>query len=765
MPLNLTVLNSLAGDGDKTIELEATFTSSGVNGSNSCPLASDSPQRQTITITDSPLKTLKGFILQTREVLQESTVGSVDVGELVFELAGGMQADANCRATAKVELTGNGSAQAGADFTFETVTLDFDEGDNNTKKQTIPFTVLAGNPGDGDKTVELKASFTSLGGASGNSCPFDAYSATKVVTITDDPYSPLAFSVSLDNAEPAEGDTVNVVVEFSGVALRSSAARSISSCQVSATWTQTGTATEADYRFAAPTILTYSSAEPQIKIPLELLTDDAVESDETFGLSLKLGTEGVAEPCPISTDVTLSDVTTNVNELAPVVLRDSTDTTITKEAQEPEVVLERGCEALEQRQQNGVILSGADKSFYDAQCINRDSLIVRRNFEPEEVAAQSKSVLLGAERQLNNVRARLDKLRRKKDTRGFDATGTSISLQGKRIPGADLAISGAALVLSGAAGDTEESELLEESRWGVFTNGEYGLGKKKRSGSDLDVGSGDRKFDFNSTGFTIGADYRFPGEKYYAGAALGYKSFDADFTTQEGDTSNKGYNLSFYGTYLISDKSYLDALVSFGRNQIDSHRPVNNDGTGEIGNTTTFAIGNPDASEVALSIGGGYEFNRGEWTMLPYGRVDYTRGTIDAYTESASHPSATSSMFRINEQDVDSLTSTVGMKASRVISTSSGVFTPYASVEWKHEFKDRSAISGTSTYLSGSGLGISGDFVEGNANDIDRDYFNATVGVSAVFPKGKSSYLGLESRFGDDQIKDTAVKAGFQWEF
>ncbi len=120
-----------------------------------------------------------------------------------------------------------------------------------------------------------------------------------------------------------------------------------------------------------------------------------------------------------------------------------------------------------------------------------------------------------------------------------------------------------------------------------------------------------------------------------------------------------------------------------------------------IGDETTFATGKPDAREIALSIGGGYNFNRGEWTFSPYGRVGYTRGSIDAYTETASHPSAASSMFRIDKQGVDLLTSTIGIRASRVISASNGIFSPYTAVEWKHEFEDRSVTSGTSVYFSG----------------------------------------------------------------
>ena len=750
IPLNLEVLPGAAGDGDKTVILEAIFSSDGLNGVNSCPLVSITPQRQTVTITDSPVKALTGFMRETVSRVDEGA-GEVKVSELVFELTEGMSADANCKATAAVTLAG-GTARDGQDFTFAPVTLEYGVGDPATKTQPISLNALSGDVGDGDRTVQLKATFTSLGGANGNSCPFDTRSVTKTITISDDPYVPLSVSVALDKALPGEGETVNVVVNFSEATARGLMARSIDSCQVSAKWTQTGSASEADYRFGFPETLTYITGQPQIKLPLEFLSDDLIESDETFGLSLQLGTEGVTTPCPIGDGGAATPSETV--ELAAVALRDTTDTTVAGKDPEPEALLDRSCDALEQRVLSPVGLSTEDQAFFDSNC--GDEQVVDRNFEPEEVASQSNAVIIGADRQLNNIRARLDRLRSGQGQRGVDISGTRFNIQGASIPGA-------ALALNGAAGDIEESELLADSRWGIFTNGEYAFGKKKHSGSDLNTASGDRKFDFNSTGVTVGADYRFPGEKYFAGAALGYKDFDADFTTQAGNTSNKGYNLSFYGTYLVSDKSYVDALISFGKSQIDSRRPVNNDGSqGEI---ATFAISSPDAREIAVSIGGGYEFNQGELTLTPYGRVDYTKGTIDAYTEQASDTSAATSMFSINEQDIDSLTSTLGIKASRTISTSSGVFVPQASVEWKHEFKDRSAISGTSTYLSGADLGVTGNFTEESADAIDRDYFNVNVGVSAVFPKGKSGYLNLESRFGDDQIKDTAVKAGFRWEF
>jgi outer membrane autotransporter protein len=50
-------------------------------------------------------------------------------------------------------------------------------------------------------------------------------------------------------------------------------------------------------------------------------------------------------------------------------------------------------------------------------------------------------------------------------------------------------------------------------------------------------------------------------------------------------------------------------------------------------------------------------------------------------------------------------------------------------------------------------------------SEIDRNYLKLGLGVSAVFPKGRSGYLLVESLQGNDDLSDTAIKAGFRLEF
>lgn len=434
---------------------------------------------------------------------------------------------------------------------------------------------------------------------------------------------------------------------------------------------------------------------------------------------------------------------------------------------EPEKIQKLACKALEKslntpsnlsvtEKDNFIIerLSSQEKSFYISHCEDRGSELANqirdRNSEPEEISTQSRHVLNSSKKQLGNIRSRLDKLRTTKGKRGIDVSGATLNVQGETL---------SAKRLGGSAGDSDA--LLENSRWGVFTNGEYGFGGNHRRSDSL-VSSGDRNFDFNSQGLTVGADYRFPEEKIIAGGAIGYKNLDSFFTTQEGETNTQGVNVSAYGTYLISEKSYIDVVIGYGEDQITSRRPVNNDGSGNIGGETTFAIGKPDAHALTFSAGGGYEFNKKAWSLTPYGRIDYTKATIEAYKETVSHRSARTSVLEINTQNTASLLSTVGLKTSRVISTSKGVLIPHASLEWKHEFKNETSFSGQladpKRYLEDS------SFEESNSK-INKNHANLSLGLSAVLPEGRSTFLNIESRLGDSIVTDNVISAGFRWEF
>ena len=727
-------------------------------GDTPCPIATGTTSRlQRVLLQDTTeiVQVTPSLVISDPFILEGS--GDYSVAKVEYALSRALPEGERCDIVYEIKVAG-GSAVQGThiDAAPSNGTSTITSSDND---ETYVANILDSGSGDGDKTVTLEAVFSNnftnslcqLVGADSN----QPLVINKSFTIQDDVATPLVGELKIDKTAINEGELAIVTLGLSEETEARLAARSIENCQLAAVWTYAGSAVVADYTFDAPEIITYTSGTPETTIELEVLSDEVAEETESLEISVALSGTG-DNPCPVPTGTT--------SRLQDILLQDTTEVAQVEPKVEPEVLKGQTCGALRiavgtqdipdravKDQQTISALSGDNRSFYQSNCEDGDST---RNFEPEEAASQTSAVLSAAKQQLRNVRSRLDKLRSTGGERGVDVSGVNLSVQGTSIPSG---------LLGAAAGD-EENELLANSRWGLFTNGEYGFGTNDR-GVDFTEATGDRNFDFTSKGLTIGADYRFNGDKLVAGAALGYKDFSSEFTTQEGGTDTKGYNFSLYGIYLMTDKSYFDVALGVGRGSVESRRPVNNDGSGGIGNATTFAIAKPDANEVTLSIGGGYEFNSGEWTYTPYGRLDYTSGKIDAYTETASDQSASTSMFTINEQDVKSLTSTVGVKASRVISTSSGVFVPQVSVEWKHEFKGRGAISGQSVFLDENPQFGQSGFTETHSTEFDKNYFNVSAGVSAVFPKGRSAFVNVETRVGDSTIEDNAIKAGFRWEF
>jgi len=706
------LFTAIARDAAETNEI-ARFIP---NVQSPCTLSSNS-RGATVTIIDDGTaltNNLTASFLPSQTTVQKGA-GNTSVANIKFSLPAGKQPGTYCKAIAKVNVINGGTAISGVDFSFRPSVLNYSDGDFNSKTQAVNIEVLEGTAGN--KTVVLEAVFTSNGNGERNSCPLVSARSKKVtITLKDLPAVTATASISATASLVKENDTVNVNYAISG---------DTASCT-------------AIHPIVVPNRTTASADQYQLDTRVNLLERSSVpvkilRQDPLRETVVVLGAK--AEGCNLTTDNTISF---KISKKAAV--NETIEEPLARK--EPEDLKNQACSELALRNKSD--LTGDDKSFFNSNCKAGDDT---RNFEPEEVSVQTVAVIGSAGRLLKNIRSRLTKLRMTKGQRGIDVSNATLNIQGATVSRG---------LLGGAAGDDENS-LLENSRWGFFANGDYAFGNEDR-GDDLAEKGGDRNFDFNSTGLTFGADYRFPGEKMIAGAALGYKDFDSDFTTQSGGTSIKGYNLSAYGTYLLSDKAYLDATIGLGNNKLDARRPVNNDGSRGIGNNKTFAIAKPDASEFVFSVGGGYEFYKGEWSLTPYGRMDYIKGTIDSYTESASHVSASTSLFQIDKQNVEALTSTLGIKASRVISTSSGVFVPYASAEWKHDFKERGAILGSSIYLNDK-------FEEGNRSEFDKNYYNLGVGVSAQFPKGRSAFLSVESRQGDSVVENTAIRAGIRLEF
>lgn len=363
-----------------------------------------------------------------------------------------------------------------------------------------------------------------------------------------------------------------------------------------------------------------------------------------------------------------------------------------------------------------------------------------RAIAPEEIANQGTLAIEGAKAQWNNIDARMAALRGG-ETRTLTLSGLSLNAYGEQVPGAlwdsllDTTRGG------GASGDGN-------NRLGFFINGSVSVGEKDSTRSESGM-------DFDTLGLTAGVDYRF-NPQWIAGLALGYLQSDSDFATGGGGLDVDGISLSAYTTWQPNAQGYIDGILSYGWNDYDASRRIH------FGSVDQTASGDTDGSELALSIGGGYDYIRDAWRFGPFGRINYIQLDIDGYSERASDPTAPGSglMLAIGEQDLESLTAYLGGQVSYVINSSRGVFMPQLRLEWGHEFQDDSRFI-TARFLNDP---TSGSFAWRTDNP-DRDFFNLGLGVSATFAQGRSAFIYYETVLGRDDLTQHTVNAGARWEF
>ena len=366
---------------------------------------------------------------------------------------------------------------------------------------------------------------------------------------------------------------------------------------------------------------------------------------------------------------------------------------------------------------------------------------------PDTQAAQSRASMLTASRQFETISARIAALRSGSQGGSFDG----LALQGR-----NGSISLGSLVNS-LTGDAATPEVgADFQRWGFFASGTIGSGDANAAGITP-------SFDFNIHGLTLGVDYR-QSDKFIFGAALGYTNQDTKLAPGQGGVDASGYTLSAYSTYFKDNSWYTDAVLTFGKNNYDLERQINYtipDGLGGFTNVNQTARSDSGGDLLSLGATFGRDFQKGGWSIGPYGRVLYTRLNFDRIQESlvSSGPGAGLALI-VEERSLDSLASVIGGKFTRAFSTSWGVLTPHFQLEWEHEFNtDPGSV--TARFVNDP----TGTTIVLSDAPYDADYFRIGLGLSAIMSKGRSGFMYYDKTLGRDGITQDNLAIGFRLEF
>ncbi|MEL7043673.1 MAG: autotransporter outer membrane beta-barrel domain-containing protein [Pseudomonadota bacterium] len=269
---------------------------------------------------------------------------------------------------------------------------------------------------------------------------------------------------------------------------------------------------------------------------------------------------------------------------------------------------------------------------------------------------------------------------------------------------------------------------------------------------DQDAGEFERGFDGDSWAIELGFDKRLS-DKAVVGAFVGWDSseldFDQDeagrnFTPQQNSGVSESDTLSFtvFGAYDFSDAWYAEGSLGYSWSEHSFQRNVVfQESTRTIGQTDVIARGDPDGESYWASAGFGYRYVNGSWSATPYAGLNLIRAEIDGYQERDLNGSGLNMIVSDNTRD--SLTSALGLRLNKAVSTNWGVLIPQLNVEYQHEFDEDAQSSATAFVLDASQNTY---IIDGDGPD--RDYFMAGAGLVAIFPNGWIGFMNYEGMFG-----------------
>jgi outer membrane autotransporter protein len=314
------------------------------------------------------------------------------------------------------------------------------------------------------------------------------------------------------------------------------------------------------------------------------------------------------------------------------------------------------------------------------------------------------------------------------DLRG-GARGLVVGMNGQEAQAAGA--QGSANSLAGARGGGAAADDALSGRWGGFVNLGYAWG-------DVDQTDLQDPYKYKSFSVLAGADYRVS-DKWVVGGAFSYSDTHSDYEQSLGNVKARTTGVAGYATYYV-DTWYVDGFIAYGSIDYDSTRNIFIPSRGGAMAINASATAKPDGDQWSASIGAGRSFDMAPYTITPTARLGYIWVKNKAFTEDEPNNGLG---LAVDSRTIESLQSALGGKVSTTVNSSVGVFGPYVTANWLHEFKNDTP-SITSKYIADP---LNTFFAIPTASPT-RDYAVVAVGTSATLPNNLSGFAQLSGAIG-----------------
>ena len=276
-----------------------------------------------------------------------------------------------------------------------------------------------------------------------------------------------------------------------------------------------------------------------------------------------------------------------------------------------------------------------------------------------------------------------------------------------------------------ATGVPQEARNLTDSR-AAGRLWVQGLGSHGR----IDGNAGVADVSQDTQGALLGADWSL-GSAWRLGVLGGYSRSDVD----AGRGASSDIDSLHLGLYAVHQSGPLALRLGAAYSQHDnsSTRRVEFSGFSDRLRSDFDA----DSQQAFAELG--YQLTAGRLLAEPFAAIGYQRYSHEAYSEKGG-----AAALRVEEQDQDNLTSTLGVRLAHLGTLDNGMsLTPRLSVGWRHVYGDIDS-SAQQSFLSGG----SAFSVEGTA--LDRNSLLLQAGVDLGISTTQSVGLGYSGEMGSD---------------
>ena len=368
---------------------------------------------------------------------------------------------------------------------------------------------------------------------------------------------------------------------------------------------------------------------------------------------------------------------------------------------------------------------------------------ITKRMSSEQTAAQATNTIQMLDSYLNTLGSRTQQIREGQQE-GVRLTGLDIKdSNGNSLSANQLAQINDYLNRE-AAGDDDTGF----DRLGFFMNGSYAFGK--RDNTDKELG-----FDEYGYGTTLGVDYRLL-DNFVLGAAFGYNYMKSDYISSLGQMESDAFSGALYGTFYLDNGFYVEGSVSGTSLDYNSQRNIIY--TANSDSVKTATTGENSGHKYNINLATGYDYYLEGLRLSPQLKVNYANVHIDELYEQGGQGLA----LHVEDQDFDSLSTSLGFQTSYPLSFSWGVLIPSFSADWTHEFL-YSARTINASFMQD--LGSSKSKFRIYTDNPDRDFVNISAGASAQLKYGVAMFFNYESILTHRHIDSHLFTGGVRVEF